>query len=228
MTLQALIFDVDGTLAETEELHRDAFNDTFAEAGLNWHWTQEDYADLLKVTGGKERMRFHSDQLGQTHPDDATITDLHRRKTARYGRAIAKGLIHLRPGVRALAQEARERGLALAIATTTSRANVDALINACWGCPADAVFDVIAAGDEVARKKPAPDVYALALTRLGLPPEAAVALEDTRNGVLSAKAAGLRVIVTPSVYSADEDFDGASLVVGDLSMLNLRDWIGGA
>ncbi|WP_407493002.1 HAD-IA family hydrolase [Pseudooceanicola sp. MF1-13] len=226
MTLQALIFDVDGTLAETEDLHRHAFNQTFAAAGLDWHWTQDDYRDLLKVTGGKERMRFHRDQRREAGPDDATIATLHRDKTDRYGQAIAAGDIVLRPGVRSLVAQAREEGLALAIATTTSRANVDALIRACWRAPADEVFDVIAAGDEVDAKKPAPDVYELALTRLGVPPNAALAFEDTRNGVLSATAAGLRVVVTPSVYSAGEDFADASVVLRDLSKFKLQDWIG--
>lgn len=216
----ALIFDVDGTLAETEEAHRRAFNETFAEAGLDWHWSQETYADLLRTTGGKERMRTWRQEVG-SGPDDATIADLHAAKTARFGSIVAGGGLALRPGVAELVVAARTRGQRVAVATTTSRPNVDALCRACWGQPAEQVFDVVAAGDEVPAKKPAPDVYLLALERLGLGPADAVALEDSRNGVLSAQAAGLPVIVTPSAYTAADDFTGAHAIIPDLTADNL-------
>lgn len=216
MTLRALIFDVDGTLAETEETHRRAFNDTFAEAGLRWNWSQSDYKRLLRTTGGKERMAAHRASLGDG-PSDAEIAALHRRKTARFAEILAQGDIALRPGVADLIAFARARGLALAVATTTNRPNVDALTQACWNQPAAQVFDVIAAGDEVAAKKPAPDVFLLALQRLSLPPEQALAFEDSRNGLKSARAAGLRVVVTPSLYTQAEDFSGADLIVPDLT-----------
>ena len=220
MTVRALIFDVDGTLAETEELHRRAFNETFADAGLGWHWSQADYSDLLKTTGGKERMRVFRDQIGATDPDDAGIAALHRDKTTRYAQLMQDGNIVLRSGIRSLAADARSKGVRLAVATTTSRPNIEALTHACWGKGADDVFDVIAAGDEVAAKKPAPDVYDLALDRLGLPAEDAIAIEDTRNGLLSARGAGLRVVITPSLYSAKEDFAGATVVVPEVSTLD--------
>ena len=220
MTLKALIFDVDGTLAETEELHRRAFNETFAEAGLDWCWSQEDYTDLLKTTGGKERMKVHRDALGQDSPDDAAIADLHGLKTARYGELMRSGAMDLRPGVRDIIDEARANGLRLAVATTTNRPNVEALTQACWGQPADAVFDVVAAGDEVAAKKPAPDVFDLALARLNLSATDAIAFEDSRNGLLSAKAAGLRVVMTPSAYTAAEDHSEADLVLDHLAGLS--------
>ena len=216
MTLRALILDVDGTLAETEEAHRRAFNDSFASAGLDWHWTISDYRHLLKTTGGKERMAAHRATLGYG-PTDAEIAALHRRKTARYGEILAEGGIALRPGVADLITTARTRGLALAVATTTNRANVDALAMACWDQPAAEIFDVIAAGDDVAAKKPAPDVFLLALQRLALPPEQALAFEDSRNGLISAQSAGLRVVITPSLYTQDEDFTGADLIVPDLA-----------
>ncbi|SPF79499.1 HAD-IA family hydrolase [Pseudoprimorskyibacter insulae] len=208
MMLAALIFDVDGTLAETEEAHRAAFNRCFLEAGLDWHWSQADYAKLLKVTGGKERMQHHRDACG-SGPCDDQIAALHRRKTAIYGDIIHGGGLALRPGIDALMGSARAAGLKLAVATTTSRANVDALTRACWGRDAAHVFDVIAAGDEVPRKKPAPDVYDLALSRLGLPPDQCIALEDSRNGLVSAKGAGLRVLVVPATYTQDETHDEA-------------------
>ena len=220
MSLRALIFDVDGTLAETEEAHRQAFNEIFAEAGLAWHWTRDDYAWLLKTTGGKERMARYRSEVG-SGPSDTEIAALHRAKTARYGEILARGDLALRPGVAELVASARAAGLKLAVATTTNLPNVEALTRACWGRAADDVFDVIAAGDQVAAKKPAPDVFLLALARLGLPAGAALAFEDSRNGLNSARAAGLEVLVTPSAYTADEDFAGARWVVPDLTRVNL-------
>ncbi len=218
MTLEALIFDVDGTLSETEEVHRSAFNDTFAARGLGWYWSKDTYRRLLLTTGGKERMRAYRDETG-SGPDDAEIGGLHSAKTRRYGEIIAGGGAGLRPGVAALIARARKAGLLLAVATTTSRQNVDALTRAAWGRPADAVFDVIAAGDEVAEKKPAPDIYLLALERLGVPAGRAIAFEDSRAGVLSARRAGLRVVATPSVYTAGDDLAGATRQLPDLGVL---------
>jgi HAD superfamily hydrolase (TIGR01509 family) len=221
MSLRALIFDVDGTLSETEEAHRHAFNETFAEAGMDWHWSVEDYTWLLKTTGGKERMRAFRDHIGESSPTDDEIAALHKAKTARYGALVASRALALRPGVAELIEAARAAGIKVAVATTTNRPNVDALCRACWGKEADEVFDVIAAGDEVTAKKPAPDVFDLAVERLGVGPSEAVAFEDSRNGVLSAQAAGLRVIVTPSRYTAAEDFSLADWVVEDLSAANI-------
>ncbi|GAB4266145.1 MAG: HAD family hydrolase [Pararhodobacter sp.] len=206
MTLRALIFDVDGTLSETEEVHRAAFNEAFAAAGLGWHWTQEDYAELLKTTGGKERIRRYMDERGIEGLD---VRALHADKTARYTRMVAEGGLRLRPGIRALIALARDAGLRVAVATTTSRPNVEALCQSCFGAAAESVFDVLACGDEVAAKKPAPDVYLLALDRLGLPATDAIAFEDTPMGLASAKGAGLCCIVSPGVYSARDDFSGA-------------------
>jgi HAD superfamily hydrolase (TIGR01509 family) len=222
MALKALIFDVDVTLAETEEAHRQAFNATFAAHGLDWHWNRADYARLLKVTGGKERMAAHRAALGHG-PDDATIAAMHREKTEAYGAILARGGLEARPGVLRLIEEARAAGLRLAISTTTSRPNVEALAACLWGKPADQVFDVIAAGDVVKAKKPAPDIYLHALDQLGLPAAQALAFEDTWNGVQAARGAGLRVIATPSVYSAGEDFRAADRVLPDLSGFRLAD-----
>ncbi len=209
--LQALIFDVDGTLAETEELHRRSFNEAFAAAGLSWHWDQPLYAKLLEVTGGKERIAHFIDAYGQTPElDTAAIAALHADKTKRYAALIDQGDIALRPGIASLLQEAAAQNIRLAIATTTSRSNVDALLRATL--PTNP-FEVIAAGDEVGAKKPAPDIYQLALQRLGLPPDTCVAIEDTLNGLRSAQAAGLRCIMTPSVYGGTGPFPGALRVV---------------
>ncbi|MEX5599879.1 HAD family hydrolase [Pseudophaeobacter sp. C1-32P7] len=216
MPLEALIFDVDGTLAETEELHRRAFNETFAKEGLDWHWSQDDYRRLLQTTGGKERIAHHMRNLSLAS-DAIDIAALHRAKTERYVRLMSDGGLNLRPGIAALITEAKDAGLTTAIATTTSRPNVDALCHACFGAPADSIFLVIACGDEVAAKKPAPDVYELALKRLDIAPENALAFEDSSNGLRSADAAGLACIVTPSIYSGGDDFSGAECVVPDVT-----------
>lgn len=216
MELKALIFDVDGTLAETEEVHRQAFNETFAAQGLDWHWSKEDYRTLLRTTGGKERMVKQRENLG-SGPSDAQIADLHKAKTQRYVEIIASGQVSLLPGVAELISRARSAGLRLAIATTTSRANVEALIAATLRKPAGEIFEVIAAGDDVAQKKPAPDVYLLALQGLGLPPAACLAFEDSRPGLAAAKAAGLRVVLTPSEYTRGDDFSAADWLIPDLT-----------
>ena len=218
MNKTALIFDVDGTLAETEESHRRAFNETFGEAGLDWHWNVERYGELLLTMGGKERMRAHREEIGADEPDDQTIRELHARKTVRYGEIVAAGGLVLRTGIAELIKAARSNGVPLAVATTTTRENVDILCQVCLGEGADDVFDAIAAGDEVANKKPAPDIYRLALERLDMPPDQAIAFEDTRNGVLSAKAAGLKVIASPSSYSRGEDLSDADWLVQDWSI----------
>jgi HAD superfamily hydrolase (TIGR01509 family) len=218
MRLEALIFDVDGTLAETEEAHREAFNDTFRQAGLPWHWDRERYRVLLGTTGGKERMRRHALETG-FDIDDARIAALHVAKTERYGALIADGAVGLRPGIAALVELAQREGIRLAIATTTNRPNVDVLIRAAFGKEPDAIFAAIAAGDEVERKKPAPDVYRLALERLDLPAAACLAFEDSRNGLVSAKTAGIATLVAPSVYTSAEDFTGATAVFADFGQL---------
>lgn len=219
MTLRALIFDVDGTLAETEEAHRAAFNASFDDWGLGWHWDRAEYARLLKTTGGKERMRAFQATLppGDRRLSDDDLARLHREKTARYVDILAQGGLPLRPGVADLVARARAAGLKLAVATTTNLPNVEALCQSCWGQQAEAVFDHVAAGDMVAAKKPAPDVFELALAQLDLPPEACLAFEDSLNGLRSARAAGLRVVMTPSAYTEDEDHTGADWRLSDLS-----------
>jgi len=223
MALKALIFDVDGTLAETEEAHRAAFNQTFADWGLGWHWTVDDYRILLKTTGGKERMRAHQATLpeGARRLSDDEIAKLHKEKTANYGAILGRGELELRAGVADLIAGARKAGLKLAVATTTNTPNVEALCQCCWGKPALEVFDTISAGDMVDNKKPAPDVFLLALEQLGLPASDCIAFEDSRNGVLSAKGADLPVLVTPSAYTDTDDFSDAEWVIADLRAENL-------
>ncbi len=217
MTIAAFIFDVDGTLAETEEAHRHAFNATFAAAGLDWHWDPSLYGELLQVTGGKERIRAFVELSGSVQAmTDERIAALHHQKTKLYSEIVASGAILLRPGVRDLIEFAKTQKFKLAVATTTNLLNVDALCVACWGVPARGVFDVVAAGDEARRKKPAPDIYNIALDRLGVEPKDCVAFEDSRNGLLAAKSAGLRVVITPSQYTGEDDFSEADLFLPDL------------
>lgn len=219
MLLKALIFDVDGTLAETEELHRICFNEAFANAGHDWEWPRELYCQLLKVTGGKERIRHYLDCMGlDLGPDAARIGELHAEKNRLYAHRTASG-VALRPGVRRLIAEARACGLAVAVATTTSRVNLDALFTAALGTAGTAWFSAIVTGEDVSRKKPDPEAYLQVLDRLGLAPGECVAFEDSRNGLLAAKAAGLPVILTPSLYTQDEDLREGDCVVSDLGEL---------
>lgn len=217
--LSALIFDVDGTLAETEELHREAFNVAFSGAALDWHWDQPLYDKLLAVSGGKERIAYYQCRAGIAPAlDPAQIAALHADKTGHYTARLGAGDISLRPGVRRILAEAKEAGLRLAIATTTSRPNVDALLAAAAPLPP---FDVIAAGDDVPAKKPAPDIYLQALRALALPASACLAFEDTINGLTSARGAGIGCVVTLSAYGGSGPFPGAAAVLSHLGDIEL-------
>ena len=217
----ALIFDVDGTLAETEEVHRQAFNDAFVKAGIDWHWGRTIYKELLQVAGGKERIRaFDWMRRGPLSLSDGEIAELHRIKTGRHLELIGQGACSLRPGVAALLAAAHGRGQRLAIATTTSRANIDALLTTAIGGDWTEMFQAVVAGDEVPSKKPAPDVYLEVLRQLDLPAAECLALEDSFNGLQSAAQAGIAVIVTRSIYFRDEDFSDAIAVVEELTELS--------
>jgi len=221
--LKALIFDVDGTLAETErDGHRPAFNQAFSDAGLGWNWSEERYGELLEISGGKERIRAY---VQQSEPNfvlpseyaDLTefIKALHATKTKYYKQYAAEGRIPLRPGVERLLNEARAKGIRLAIATTTTPANVQALLENTLGAQSPGWFEVIAAGDMVPKKKPAPDIFEYALEYLNLPPENCLGFEDTNNGLLSSTATGLKTIVTVNDYTRQQDFTKATLVISD-------------
>lgn len=220
MQASALIFDVDGTLAETEEVHRQAFNDAFVKAGLDWRWGRTVYKQLLQVAGGKERIRaFDWTRRGPPSLSADGIADLHRIKTDRYVELVAQRACPLRPGVAELLATARNRGQCLAIATTTSRANIEALLAAVIGSHWSDMFEAVVAGDEVPLKKPAPDVYLEILRRLDLPASECVAFEDSGNGLKSAGQAGISVIATRSLYFRDDDLSDAILIVEELAEL---------
>ena len=219
---RALIFDVDGTLADTEEIHRRAFNETFAYFDLGWEWGVALYTDLLKVAGGKERIR----QFVRLNPrcghdiSDGEIAELHRFKTERYTQLVASGACSLRPGVAEAIHAAAARRQRLAIATTTARPNVEALLSATLGSGGVGLFSAIVAGDEVRQKKPAPDVYLKVLRLLETPNHKCLAIEDSRNGFVAASRAGIATLITRSAYFREEEFSGAFAIIDSLNELD--------
>jgi HAD superfamily hydrolase (TIGR01509 family) len=232
--LKALIFDVDGTMADTEQAHRDAFNWAFEQEGLDWHWDQPLYTQLLEISGGKERLLHY---WRQQYPDRLefnghglrdTIDRLHAYKTAAYEQAVRDGAVSLRPGVMALVEDAQRHALTLAIATTTSPVNIAALLRTAMGPDWQFAFAVIEDGVSAPRKKPAPDVYLQTLRRLRMEASDCVAIEDSANGLNAARAAGLKTVITPNSFTAHHDFSGAMRVVPDLSGVTvdeLNQWV---
>jgi HAD superfamily hydrolase (TIGR01509 family) len=218
--IRALIFDVDGTLADTEETHRQAFNYAFMRFELKWEWTKPLYRKLLSISGGKERISHFIGMLPIDLGEKARLCQLvpaiHHTKTELYTQLIADGRCPLRPGVMRLLGEAREAGLRLAIASTTTAANVDALLTRHLGSGGVRQFYTIACGDLVQEKKPAPDIYLRALATLGLAADRCVAFEDSLNGLRAAKAAGLFTVVTPSQWTAGAHFADADLELSHL------------
>jgi len=219
--LAALIFDVDGTLADTErDGHRVAFNLAFQEAGLDWDWSPELYGELLAVTGGKERIRFYLEKFNTTFEKPGNFSEfvagLHAAKTSFYTQLMSLGKIPLRPGVERLLREAKEAGVRLAIATTTTPENVTALLTYTLGADSLKWFEVIGAGDVVPAKKPAPDIYHYVMEAMNLAPEQCIAFEDSYNGIRSSAGARLTTVITTNGYTKDDDFSGAAIVLDQL------------
>lgn len=220
--IAALIFDVDGTLADTErDGHRVAFNQAFCDAGLDWDWSAELYGKLLAVTGGKERIKHYLREYNQAFQPprdlDRFVAGLHAAKTEHYKALMAQGRIPLRPGVERLLREARKAGVPLAIATTTTPENVTALLESTLGGDSIGWFSEIGAGDVVPAKKPAPDIYTWVLDKMGLEADKVIAFEDSGHGVTSAAEAGIRrILVTTNGYTEGQDFSRASLVLESL------------
>lgn len=233
MTLQGLIFDVDGTLADTESVHRAAFNQAFAQEGLDWFWDEALYTRLLDISGGKERILHYWTHVAGLPRDISgsgvqdTVNRLHEMKTAVYEAAVRDGAVGLRPGVLALLQEASAAGLRLALATTTSPVNIAALLSTALGPDWRYRFMVIGDGISAPLKKPHPQVYLQVLQALQLPASACLAFEDSSNGLRAASAAGLATVVTPTRYTAHNDFQAALRVLPDLGqagLTRLRHW----
>ena len=212
--MPALIFDCDGVLADTErDGHRPAFNQAFAEAGLDVVWDEAEYARRLKIGGGKERIAsLFADDAGERADE---ILGLHRRKTAIYKEIVRSGKLPARPGIARIVDEALAAGWTLAVASTSAEESVRAVLEHAVG-EANAARFAVFAGDVVPAKKPDPAIYLLALEQLGLAREDAIVIEDSRNGLLAAVGAGLRCVVTVSGYTADEDMSEAVLVVSSL------------
>jgi HAD superfamily hydrolase (TIGR01509 family) len=223
--LTALLFDCDGVLADTERFgHLPAFNATFREFGLPVEWSAEEYGRLLRIGGGKERMAtlltpefvaangLPSDTDGQA----AELARWHARKTAIYTEMVGAGRLPPRPGIHRIIGEAQDAGWTLGVASTSAEASVRAILDVAAGVERAARFDLVLAGDVVAHKKPAPDIYRLAVERLGVRESEVLVIEDSRNGLLAAAGAGLSCLVTVSDYTADEDFSEAALVVTSL------------
>ncbi|KXW56902.1 HAD family hydrolase [Ferrovum sp. PN-J185] len=221
MVWRAFLFDVDGTLAETErDAHRVAFNQAFKEHNLDWYWDEMLYGKLLNVTGGKERMHHYIHEFTDIDPNQENWNDLikqiHKTKTDYYVSLLNEGLVPLRPGVKRLLEEARNEGLRLAIATTTTPDNVIALLENSLGKHSVEWFEVIAAGDVVKAKKPAPDIYQWVLNQMALKPNECLALEDSENGLRAATQAGIPTLITVNDYTQHQDFNEALLVVSHL------------
>jgi len=218
--LKALIFDCDGVLAETErDGHRIAFNRTFAAKGYDFEWDAVLYQELVKIGGGKERMKHFFDRTSWpagTSDKEAFIKELHKLKTDYYTQIIESGELPLRPGVARLVDEAITAGIKLAVCSTSNEQAVHTVVERLLGPERKAKFDVILAGDVVSKKKPDPEIYTLVLPRLHLRPMQCVVIEDNRNGLLAAKGAGMCCIVTTNGYTEDEDFREADLVVSAL------------
>lgn len=219
--LRALIFDVDGTLAETEDIHRRSFNTAFQNAGLNWKWDRPAYAALLTTTGGKERITRYVAEQNLPHIFPAYIALLHAAKNTIYADTLASGGLSLRPGVAQLIADARNANLKLGVATTTSKSNLVALLQCCFGTKSESVFDVMVCGEDVHRKKPDPEVYASCLAKLRVRSHEAIAFEDSGVGLKAALAAGVRTVITPSIFTTKDNFSGAAEILADLAQFRL-------
>jgi HAD superfamily hydrolase (TIGR01509 family) len=224
MTIKAIIFDVDGTLADTEDGHRKSFNKAFTESGLDWNWDVALYAKLLKVTGGKERIKYFVEtfqpKFVKPADYDGFVKNLHAVKTRHYTSMLGEGHIPLRPGIKQLIHDAHAAGIALAIATTTTPENVSALLEVGLGKNWADLFAANGCGDIVPHKKPAPDIYYWVLEKLNLTPEDCIALEDSENGLRSGLAAGIKTFVTVNHYTRNQNFEGAAAVFDDLGDLS--------
>ena len=216
MKIKGIIFDVDGTIADTEDIHRQAFNKAFSKFDLNWHWSKEKYHELLFISGGKERITRCLEEDKTTKKNINFIEELHKCKSEYYRSILLDSDISLRPGVNRLITEAKEKNIKIGIATNSSTENLQALIKKTFKVEPEKLFNTIVTNNIIIDKKPSPEVYYRALKNLELSANKCIAVEDTANGNASAIRAGLRTVITTHAYTADNDFDGASLVLNNL------------
>lgn len=218
---RCVLFDVDGTIAETEgHAHLPAFNRAFEQLGLPWHWSRDDYHGLLKTAGGFERLLRHAEDIGQDPlAMREQLTVVHKTKNTHYAQIMSDGAVPARAGFAELLRALHAKAIVWGVVTTTSRANWDAL----WRYSLQPLVipepGVIVCGEDVAAKKPDPEAYLLALERLGMAADQCCAIEDSRNGLLAAKGAGLDVAIVASEFFGDEQFEEAQLLVAELTEL---------
>ena len=224
MKLSAVLFDVDGTFAETEDFHRKSFNESFKEFNLDWFWDEEIYRELIHVGGGKERIKYH---INRAWPEmlnfknlNKYIDSIHKVKNEIYGDFISESKIKPRTGVIRLVKELREKKVRMGLVSSSSEENVINLFETGLKIDISENFEIVAHGDCTPHKKPSPEVYEWALEKLKLPPQACIAIEDSPRGMESSLAAGISTIVTPSYLTIGENFDGAKLVISDLGEIN--------
>jgi HAD superfamily hydrolase (TIGR01509 family) len=220
--LKAVIFGAIGTIVETSDIQRQAFNLAFAEAGLDWHWTAQTYRDLLKTNGGQNRIRAYRDTVAteksvRTGVTDLQIAQLHQAKTKHYVALLENTPIHPRTGVAELSEACRQAGIQVAFCTSTSTENVKGIEAALSGLLPFDRFAQIVTSDNIKRPKPAPDAYLYCLQQLGLTADEAIAIEDTPASLTAAKTAGITTIATPGATTSDQDFAAADLVLSDLT-----------
>jgi HAD superfamily hydrolase (TIGR01509 family) len=224
MTLEALIFDLDGTMADTEEAHRQAFNAAFITLELWWDWGPLRYSELLEISSGIERLHHYVERL-EALPEEkarlhAIVPAIHATKSEIYRELVRGGQPPLRPGIERLIAEARDEGVQVAVVSTSTSANALEVLGHHFR---QGGIELLVCADEVARRKPAPDIYQRALSLLRKPPSACVAFEDSANGLRAARAAGLATIVTPSRWTMAQDFAGADALIPDLNDCGLED-----
>lgn len=218
--MEALIFDCDGVLVDTErDGHRIAFNMAFADRGIDVVWSVEEYKSLLKVAGGKERMKYYFDEHGwpdQFADQAELIISLHKQKTQFFMQLIESGALPLRPGIKRIVDEAIANKLKLAVCSTSNEKSVRLIVELLLGTERAGKFEAILAGDIVSRKKPDPEIYNLCIDKLNLNPQDCMVIEDSRNGLLAAKAANFNCLITTNAYTVDENFAEADILVTEL------------